>query len=170
MSVAAKIPSVILVMGVSGCGKTTIGKLLAKRLKGHFLDADDFHPITNINKMSRGEPLNDDDRWPWLDLVALAVREHTAPIPLVLACSALKDAYRERLKLEHNLIIFLTGVRKIIEHRLSMRHGHFMTNQLLDSQFKELEEPNGAMKVSISGSPTQIVGQIVGEIGHCTNL
>jgi gluconokinase len=162
--VGAKKLSVILVMGVSGSGKTTIGKLLAKHLKGTFLDADDFHPGANIEKMTRGEPLNDEDRWPWLDAIAVAVQEHTAPRPLVLACSALKDSYRDRLRLGANPIVFLTGSRETIAHRLSLRHGHFMPAPLLDSQIIELEEPKNAMTVSISSTPAKIVDQILTKI------
>ena len=156
-----KTSPLILIMGVSGSGKTTIGKLLADRLAGTFMDADDFHPIANINKMSRGEPLNDEDRWPWLDAVASAVREHAGPCPLVLACSALKESYRNRLQLGQSPVIFLAGSRETIEHRLSSRRGHFMPSQLLDNQLKDLEEPNEAITVSIASTPRKIVDRIV---------
>ena len=154
-------PSVILVMGVSGSGKTTVGQLLAKRLEGSFLDADDLHPSTNIDKMARGESLNDKDRWPWLDAVTHAASIHTSPTPLVLACSALKESYRERLQLGDDPVIFLTGSRETIAQRLSLRQGHFMPSQLLDSQLGELEEPKKAISISIAGTPYEIVDQII---------
>jgi len=148
-------------MGVSGTGKTTVGELLAERLGGAFLDADDFHTTTNVNKMSRGEPLNDSDRQPWLDAVARAVREHAEPCPLVLACSALKDDYRARLQLGRSPIVLLTGPRETIRQRLRSRLGHFMPGRLLDSQLENLEEPNEAITVSITNTPDEIVDEIV---------
>ena len=161
MIVNTKKPSVILVMGVSGCGKTTVGKSLAKRLKGSFLDADDLHPAANIKKLSRGEPLNDEDRWPWLDAVADSTQSHVEPHPLVLACSALKEFYRDRLQLGESPIIFLNGPREIIEDRLSSRCGHFMSSKLLDSQLEILEAPQNAINILINESPDRIVDQIV---------
>lgn len=154
-------PQVILVMGVSGCGKTTVGKLLADRLEGTFLDADDLHPMSNIDKMSRGEPLNDDDRWPWLDAVAQAVQEREKTCVMVLACSALKVSYRTRLRLPSARIIFLTGPYETIQQRLQTRAGHYMTSQLLDSQLETLDEPDDAIVVSIVGTPTDIVDHLV---------
>tara|TARA_B100000315_G_scaffold228427_1_gene237118 strand:+ start:116 stop:613 length:498 start_codon:yes stop_codon:yes gene_type:complete len=148
-------------MGVAGAGKTTIGKLLARRLGGDFLDADDLHSSANIQKMSRGEPLDDGDRWPWLDVVAHTAREHTGPFPLVLACSALKEAYRERLGLGQGCIVFLTGPRDTIEQRLESRPGHFMPSQLLDSQLEILEEPDWAITVSVTNTPDGIVKEII---------
>ena len=153
-------------MGVSGSGKTTIGKLLADRIGGSFLDADDLHPAANINKMSHGQPLNDADRRPWLDAVANAVREHTGLCPLVLACSALKRSYRDRLHLEQGLVVFLTGPRDIIEPRLLARHKHFMPSQLLDSQLDQLEEPDEAIIISITATPAIIINQIVNILGY----
>ncbi len=150
-----------MIMGVSGSGKTTIGQLLADRLAGSFLDADDFHPVANIDKLSRGDALNDADRWPWLDAVAGAVRAHAGPEPLILACSALKESYRNRLPLRQSPIIFLSGSREIIKHRLSSRRGHFMPSVLLDDQLDILEEPNEAITVSIAGTPRDIVDRIL---------
>ena len=156
-----KASQVILVMGVSGAGKTTIGKLLAERLGGVFLDADNLHSAANIHKLSRGELLNDGDRWPWLDAVAHAVQEHAEYSPLVLACSALKEAYRERLRLGQSPVVFLAGSRETIEQRLESRPEHFMPSALLDSQLEILEEPNGAITVSITNAPDEIVDEIV---------
>ena len=155
----------ILVMGISGSGKSTIGKMLAERLDGTFLDADDFHATENIEKMSLGKPLNDEDRWPWLDRLALAVRDHQGPSPLVLACSALKASYRERLCLGNASVVFLTGPRDTIENRVSSRLGHYMPSQLLDSQLKDLEEPEDAITVSITNTPGGITDQIVRALG-----
>ena len=153
---------IILIMGVSGCGKTTVGKLLAKQLDVKFIDADNLHPIANIDKMSRCEPLDDSDRWPWLEFVSDAVNNQAkSSYTVVLACSALKHEYRTRLKLGKNPIIFLTGPRKTIEFRLSSRQEHFMPNQLLESQFDDLEPPKNAVKISIVDSPTEIVTRII---------
>jgi len=158
--VSDNLPTVILVMGVCGCGKTTIGKLLADRLEGTFLDADDFHPQENINKMSQGEPLTDDARWPWLDEVACTVRKFKGSGPLILACSALKQSYRDRLGLRQSHIIFLHGTREIIRNRLSSRQEHFMPSRLLDSQLECLEEPRAAISISIDATPNDIIKQI----------
>jgi len=152
---------VVLVMGVAGCGKTTIGELLAERLGGCFFDADDFHSIANVEKMTRGESLTDVDRWPWLDAVAEAVQSHEEPCVLVLGCSALKATYRNRLRLPHHKIVLLTAPLKTLQERLVSRGGHFMPSQLLDSQLDILEEPEDAIKVSVIGSPTDIVNHIV---------
>jgi gluconokinase len=135
--------------------------LLAARLKGDFRDADDFHPPANINKMSRGEPLDDKDRWTWLEAIAADIRDHTRPAPLVVACSALKESHRDRLQLGNNPIVFLNGTREAIDQRLSTRHGHFMPCGLLDSQLRELEKPETAIEISIADTPIRIVDQIV---------
>lgn len=158
--------SLILVMGVSGSGKTTIGALLAERLEGSFLDADDFHPVENKNKMMRGVPLNDDDRGPWLDAVRVAIQEHTGPVPLVVACSALKAAHRERLGLGENPVVFLSGAYEVIRQRLASRRDHFMPEGLLESQFNDLEEPEGALKVSIGGSANEVSDRIFEALGY----
>jgi len=149
--------SLILVMGVSGSGKTTIGKMLADRLNGSFIDADMYHPKRNIEKMTMGEPLNDDDRWPWLDKIADITQGFTAERPVVLACSALKRSYRQRLKLGNAPIVFLAGSRDAIERRLASRSDHFMPIQLLDSQLEFLEKPTEAIVISISNTPKDIV-------------
>ncbi len=155
-----KLYPVILIMGVSGCGKTTIGKLLAEHLGGFFVDADDLHPEANRDKMSHGIPLNDEDRWPWLGVVSSVVQQHTGLRPLVLACSALKKSYRDRLSLGKSQIIHLCGARDIIEYRLSARQDHFMPSRLLDSQIDDLEEPEEAIIISVDNTPGNIVDQI----------
>lgn len=138
-------PRLIVVIGVCGCGKSTLGTSLAKHLRKPFLDADDFHPASNKNKMARGIPLGDADRWPWLDALAdaLAVKGKRAGMA-VAACSALRRSYRERLVLmagEPILFVMLEGSRELIAERLSLRTGHFMPAAMLDSQLATLEPP-----------------------------
>ena len=136
-------------MGVCGCGKTTVGEALAQAIGCRFLDADDFHPAANVEKMASGVPLTDDDRWPWLDRIAgelaqiLAEGEHA-----VLACSALKEAYRERLKRAGDVrIVYLAGDQATIAGRLAARQHKYMPPTLLPSQFAALEEPTDALVV-----------------------
>ena len=135
---------IVVVMGVSGSGKTTLGRALARELGAEFLEGDRFHPEANVTKMSRGEPLSDADRWPWLDRLAQELaRVRKAGGNAVLACSALKRAYRDRLRSgapELNLL-FLKGDKTLIQERLRARTQHFMPPGLLDSQFAALEEP-----------------------------
>ncbi len=156
--------SATIVMGVSGCGKSTVASLLASRLHGEFLDADDFHPIANKQKMASGIPLTDDDRWGWLDALnaELKSRESTGT-PVFLACSALRQVYRDRLAagLPTLQFIYLRGSKELIWSRLSARHDHFMPTALLDSQFATLEEPVNAITVEIDGSPETIVEKIL---------
>lgn len=136
----------VMVMGVSGSGKTAVGKALAHALHGQFLDADDLHPSTNIDKMSAGIPLTDEDRLPWLLAVSEAVNTtFVAEKPVILACSALKKAYRTLLR-EHITaplkIIYLKSSFEQVRDRLEKRSGHFMPANLLASQFEALEEPD----------------------------
>ncbi len=159
-----KLPAVILVMGVSGSGKTTIGGMLAARLGGSFLDADAYHPVENLRKMRNGMPLDDSDRWPWLDAMADAVRDFDGPKPVVLGCSALKQAYRDRLQLEGGTVVFLQGSHDTIARRLSARREHFMPANLLRSQLETLEEPSKAITVSVDQAPDQIVDRIMESI------
>ena len=142
---------ILLLMGVSGCGKSTVGEALAQAIGCRFLDADDFHPQANVDKMASGVPLTDEDRWPWLDLVAgelariLAEGEHG-----ILACSALKEAYRERLKRAGDVrIVYLKGDQATIAARLASRQHRYMPPTLLPSQFAALEEPADALVVDI---------------------
>ncbi|SRR6266498_5278100 len=154
----------IIVMGVAGCGKTTVGKALARDLGWNFYDADDFHPPENIAKMANGIPLNNSDRAPWLaalhDLISSSLK---ANHPGVLACSALKQSYRQRL-LEGNegvQIVYLKGSYDLIWSRMSMRKEHYMKPDLLQSQFEALEEPTKALTIDISMSIEDIVQEVV---------
>ena len=147
-------------MGVTGCGKTTVGTLLAQDCGWAFLDADDFHPAENIAKMQRGEPLDDADRWPWLDrLNALIADNERQGKSLVLACSALKQVYRERLARGCAALrfVFLDGDRELIRARLAARQGHYMNPKLLESQFAILERPQDALRLDASESPAELV-------------
>ena len=154
---------VILLMGVSGSGKTTIGKMLAQKQQWQFRDADDFHPQSNKDKMQRGEALSDVDRYLWLELLRQEIdRALQANIALILACSALKAAYRQVLADDSDRVkfVYLKGSFELIQQRLKERHGHFMNPDLLESQFDDLEEPEGAIVVDISESPEASVKQI----------
>jgi len=142
---------ILLLMGVCGCGKTTVGEALAQTLGWPFYDADDFHPPANVAKMAAGEPLTDADRWPWLDAIAGEMRRildenrHA-----VLACSALRDAYRQRLQRAGDVrIVYLKGDAQTIAERLASRQHRYMPASLLASQFETLEEPVGACVVDI---------------------
>lgn len=148
-------PPAIVVMGVSGSGKTSIGEGLAARLGMPLLEGDQFHPKANIDKMSSGTPLNDDDRWPWLDAIAAAMRD--APDGAIVTCSALRRVYRDRLRARAGrqvLFVFLDGSKETIAARLADRKGHFMPPSLLASQFATLEPPgadeSGIVRVSIA--------------------
>lgn len=138
-------------MGVAGSGKTTLGRALAVRLGLPFADADDYHPQTNLAKMARGEPLDDRDRAPWLARLADLLGEHARQAGLVLACSALKRAYREQLRSAGAKVtfVYLEGNFEVIEARLVRRSGHFMSARLLRSQFDALEAPSHAIVVDI---------------------
>jgi gluconokinase len=150
---------IIVVMGVSGCGKSTVGEALAGALQWPFLDADDFHPAANVEKMAQGLPLTDDDRWPWLDRMAaelagiLAHGGHA-----VLACSALKASYRERLARAGDVrFVHLHGDFETIASRLAARRHRYMPASLLASQFATLEPPVGALTVDVRDPvPTQV--------------
>lgn len=144
--------AVVLVMGVSACGKSTLGKALAESLGARFLDADDFHPKENVAKMSSGEPLTDDDRRGWLERLNAELKAGTARgETLVLACSALKADYRKTLRqgIASFTIVFLDGSRAILEARLHEREGHFMPASLLDSQLATLERPDPEASIRI---------------------
>ncbi|MFD2258034.1 gluconokinase [Luteolibacter algae] len=158
-------PRVLVIMGVSGSGKTTVGLLLAARHGGRFFDADDFHPPENIAKMSSGIALDDDDRGPWLDRLRTEVIEKAAVGSLtVLACSALKNAYRKRLGLDQPCVsvVFLSGDSATLLARLESRSGHYMKSSLLDSQLGALEVPSQteALHISIAEQPETIVETI----------
>ena len=156
---------IVIVFGVSGAGKTTIGKLLAEQLGWRFYEGDDFHPRANIEKMRSGRPLTDEDRWPWLERLREQItRSIAAKENAVLACSALKRAYRDRLRVSDDVkFVFLRGNYVLIERQLRRRRGHFMNPALLQSQFADLEEPQpdeDVLTVDLGRSPEEIVEQI----------
>ena len=165
-----KIPCALVVMGVSGSGKSTIAERLAERLGWNFEDGDKFHPASNVAKMSAGQPLTDEDRWPWLQAIADEIdRVCKSGAHAVIACSALKRAYRDILvhRRRDVRIVFLQGTPKLIASRLALRKGHFMPPGLLDSQFKTLEPPERdehPVTVSIDASVEAIVNDIVGQL------
>ncbi len=147
-------------MGVAGCGKTTVGMLLAERCGWKFFDADNFHPPANIAKMSSGAPLDDKDREPWLASLNRQLRECEAKgESAVLACSALKQAYRDRLSknLKGLRLVYLRGDYTTIQQRLLARPGHYMKAGLLESQFQALQEPDEALVMEIAQDPAAIV-------------
>jgi len=160
----------LIVMGVSGSGKTTIAEALAKRLKWPFKDGDAFHPPSNVEKMRNGQPLTDEDRWPWLRAIAAEIdRTGGASGHIVIACSALKRAYRDILIGGRTgvRLIYLKGTRELIGERLGARRGHFMPPKLLDSQFATLEEPDGdenAVVVDVAPAVETIVDDIVRQL------
>ncbi|MFG2956915.1 gluconokinase [Streptomyces sp. NPDC048291] len=158
-------PHVVVVMGVAGTGKTTIGPLLAARLGVPYAEGDDFHPPANIAKMSAGHPLDDADRWPWLDAIG-AWAHGRSGLGGVVSSSALKRSYRDRLRAAAPGIVFLhlTGDRRLIEDRMSHRQGHFMPTALLDSQFatlQPLEADEPGVAVDVSGGPEEITARAV---------
>jgi gluconokinase len=162
-----KTPCALVVMGVSGSGKTTVADKLAERLGWTCEDGDKFHPKSNVEKMSAGHPLTDEDRWPWLNAIADEIeRVCKARGHVVIACSALKRSYRDVLRRGRDdvRIVFLNGTQKLIADRLALRKGHFMPPGLLDSQFKTLETPGPdehTIDVSIDASVDAIVDDIV---------
>lgn len=159
---------IILVMGVSGSGKSTIGQLLADSLHCEFADADAFHSPENLEKMRHGIPLNDLDRMPWLLALQQAIKQWLQENKnVVLACSALKASYRQYLILDEERVklIYLKGAFELIQKRLHMRQDHFMPEELLKSQFNALEEPSDAITVDISGPQEVIVQKIRVSLG-----
>lgn len=158
---------IIIVMGVSGSGKTTVGGLLAGRMGCGFSDADDFHPAANVEKMRVGIPLTDDDRWPWLKALRQAIEDwEAAGESRVIACSALKAAYRNLLAPRDDVVfVFLKGSSETIASRLKARKGHYMNPDLLASQFATLEEPAGAIVIDIAPPPAAIVDDIMDRLG-----
>lgn len=160
-----RLPRTIVIMGVSGCGKSLIGSMLARKLDAVFEDADEFHSDANKAKMTDGVHLTDEDRRPWYQLLReRIVAHHAAGRDYVLACSALKQSYRQLLRgddEEDNVIfVYLKGTRELISARVTGRHGHFMPPKLLDSQFAALEEPRDAILINAFQSPDEIVRQI----------
>jgi gluconokinase len=168
---SGKIPCALIVMGVSGAGKSTIGEKLAERLGWKFEDGDRFHPASNVAKMSAGQPLTDEDRWPWLRAIADEIeRICEAAGHVVIASSALKRAYRDILVNGRPdvRIIYLDGSQELIASRLALRKDHFMPPGLLASQFRTLEPPDASenpVTVSIDGSVDAIVEDILRQLG-----
>lgn len=153
---------VIVLIGVSGSGKTTIGRLLSEELGWKYYEGDDFHPQPNIEKMKNGIPLDDADRTPWLETLRDLIRNCLERgDSAVVACSALKESYREILSVDERVnLIYLKGDYELIRQRLRKRRGHFLDPKLLDSQFAALEEPTAAMQVDVSLNPGEIVKSI----------
>lgn len=163
---------ILVLMGVSGCGKTTVGKILSEKLGLPFYDGDDFHPEVNIRKMESGEPLSDLDRKPWLHQLADKIKELNSRTGGIIACSALKKSYRNTLQNRSGAelcFIHLKGPKELIAQRLSERNHHFMPSTLLDSQFEALEEPENAIIVSITNSPEEIVSEIITQLKKATS-
>jgi gluconokinase len=170
VSISAEEPVIILIMGTTGSGKTTIGTLLARSLDWEFADGDDFHPPSNVEKMRHGIPLTDQDREPWLQtlhdkLVKWSKTSHNA----VLACSALKEAYRRKLLagLGSNevALVYLKGTYELFSQRVLARKGHFAKQNLIASQFADLEEPTDAITVDAAESAEKIVAEIRRRLG-----
>ena len=156
---------VLIIMGVVGSGKTTVGTLLAQKLGWQFADADDFHPAENIRKMSQGIALTDADRAPWLAAMRGAIeRWQKEDKSVILACSALKHSYREQLRSGDVHFVYLKGNAQLIAQRLHARRGHFATDSILESQFGDLQEPHRALAVSIAETPEAIVTEIIDKL------
>jgi gluconokinase len=154
---------IVIIMGVSGVGKTTVGELLAGRTGWAFYDADQFHPSSNIEKMRSGIPLTDEDRWPWLDRLNEVLRTADAKgESAILACSALKQRYRDRLEqgLSRVQWVHLAGSFELIKARLDQRKGHYMTAQLLESQFAALEPPVDALVLDVAEGPAALTATV----------
>jgi gluconokinase len=158
---------VVIVMGVTGAGKTTVGQLLAAELKWEFADADDFHPAANVEKMRRGIALSDDDREPWLQRLRAEIAGWIGEGKnVVLACSALKRSYRQQLDGGPEVrFVYLKGTSQLIAERLRARSGHFAGEAILAGQFADLEEPQDAVTVEIGPPPEQIVSEIREKLG-----
>jgi gluconokinase len=154
-------------MGVSGSGKTTVGRMLASELGWEFADGDDYHPAANVEKMRNGIPLADADRAPWLEtLRALIAGWIAAGKNAVLACSALKRVYRKSLRVAPEVqVVYLKGTPELLRQRLRARVGHFMTERMLASQLAALEEPEDAVVVDVDRSPGEIVAEILARRG-----
>lgn len=159
---------VLVIMGVAGSGKSTVAGMLAGRLGWDLAEGDDMHPGANVAKMASGQPLDDGDRWPWLDKIAGWIREHTeAGRPGIITCSALKRSYRDVLRGDHVVFVFLVGTHDKITARLTARHGHFMSAAMLDSQLEALEPPTAetdAITIDVTDSPQQEAERIIARL------
>lgn len=154
----------IVVMGVSGSGKSTIGRALALRMRARFIEGDEYHPPANIAKMSQGTPLNDEDRWPWLETLRGELAESVRRgEPVILSCSALRQAYRDRLGLGLPGItwIYLKGEREALLRNFAKRSDHFMKANMLDSQLRTLEEPVDAIVLPCEGPVDELVDRAI---------
>jgi gluconokinase len=156
---------IVIIFGVSGAGKTTVGKLLARELGWRLIEADDFHSAANIEKMRSGRPLTDEDRWPWLERLREQIeRSLAAGENVVMACSSLKRAYRDYLRVSDEVkFVFLRGDFALIQKQLRSRPAHFMNPALLQSQFDDLEEPRPAedvLTIELGRTPEKIVNEI----------
>ena len=162
-------PVVLVLMGVSGSGKSTVAALLAGQLGWDFEEGDDLHPAANVAKMHAGHPLDDEDRKPWLAKVAEWIREHTeAGRPGIITCSALKRSYRDVLRGEHVVFVHVAGSQEAIAARLASRHGHYMPSSLLESQFATLEPPapdERSITIGINASAAQEAAEVVKVLG-----
>ncbi|MDH4412503.1 MAG: gluconokinase [Rhizobium sp.] len=157
----------LVIMGVAGCGKSTVGAALSEKLHIPYRDGDDLHSIDAVEKMRTGIPLTDDDRWPWLDRIAAALRNEA---PLLIGCSALRRVYRDRIRAGAGgkvTFVHLAGDRDLIASRMAARSGHYMPLSLLDSQFATLERPgpDEAIEVTIEQPMETIVGQVLSYLG-----
>ena len=154
---------IVLVMGVAGVGKTTIGELLVRALGWRFIDADDYHPPENIAKMKAGIPLEDADRWPWLSHLNRELKRYD---DAVIACSALKERYRERLLqgIARYRIVYLQGAPELIRSRMATRTHRYMPALLLDSQLAALEPPTDAIAIDVAAPPEQSVAAILAQL------
>jgi gluconokinase len=150
---------IIMLIGVTGSGKSTVGRLLSAQLGWKFCEGDDFHPAANLAKMTRGVPLDDDDRKPWLQAIQKVIRDAVEKREnVVIACSALKESYRSMLQVEGEVIfVYLKANSALIQQRLKKRTGHFMNPVLIQSQFDTLEEPNQALQIDAALTPAEIV-------------
>jgi carbohydrate kinase (thermoresistant glucokinase family) len=164
-------PLVLVVMGVSGCGKSTVAGVLSERLGWPFEEGDALHPQSNVDKMAAGNPLTDADRWPWLDRVADWVDARLdARQGGIITCSSLKRSYRDVINRRGSGVefVYLAGTRQLIADRLAARQGHFMPSSLLDSQFAALEEPGGdepAIRIELGPSPGELAAEIQDKLG-----
>jgi len=158
---------IVVVMGVTGVGKTTVGKAVAAKMGAAFEDADRYHSAANIEKMSHGIPLTDADRTPWLEsLHAMLARYHAGGLSVVLACSALRDSYRELLGKDLPVAwVYLKASPEAIRERIEHRHGHFAKEDLLKSQFDTLEEPKDAIVINADLPEEAVVAEVVGRLG-----
>jgi gluconokinase len=157
---------VILIMGTTGAGKTTVGKILSARLNWTFLDADDFHPAANIEKMKHGIPLTDADRIPWLENIHASLLQLSATgANVVLACSALKQSYRDKLSAAVDMrVVYLRGTYDQMRRHIEARHGHFAGEAILAGQFADLEEPQNALVLDVSHPPDELVSDIIAKL------